>query len=1291
MPFCPNVPASARSNRPNRRTFCSSRSRAALVVTALVVSSALGLLPGLPGASIARGAPTSAAVGNRARYVAETPDELVEAEKIRGLAAANDAERIAALTVIASLSDRASHEAALQANRSLMAALPSDSEVRGEAAALTRAEETDDGSLAGIEKARREAGILTDLSILGPFRDTGGGLDANDGPEAPKSPAGFVDRQAPYSWGTVQVGWRPIPPVFAQARGIPLDLFIHPRKESCTWIASKITLDAKQSIIVRLAATGTARLVFDGTSVDKSDDVHEVARFDRLAMKVDASAGPHIVAAKVCSGALEDGGRARLRVTDDKHRPLAVRASADLSLAPGESIAWGKAKPTKLVTPLVRTASSKGGADALLAAAIVRTLGGADDAKSPRAPGLLDALLQSQDLDADRLAMAAWITPLGANKSARLYRARIAAEKESDEATKGFVDRQLVELHLESETPDWAIAALRGAKIDAKADGEALLLSARVARALRVEALGLRAMRDMTRVFQANQSKVPLALLFELSNAARSGDVKTWVDVTRELTHRGIRGEVLVDAMSSRSRADVEAAARDAFAGGMDDADEAIGVAKHVAEAGGHELAAELYRTACAWAPNRPEAWAGLAREATAASKIANGPELVLIALRRARELSPGDAKYRAELAMRIGPTSKGPMPRGEGTPGPNDERYLVKSETILARRRGVPDGAPDVADRELHWLRAVHMHADNRVSQLIHYAREIVIPPRTQQELFEPIPPEGDLTEILRARVHRKSGGIAFPVEEHNDGARPRIRWPELEPGDTVEVAVRQWTSTAVGGRGDAPFYFMDYAGSPASHPLLYNEVVVETLPGHPLYVDVLNDKLAPYKRIEEDDKERGVHVLKLIWEKPLVVPEEPLAPHTSEVAPVIVGSTFKTWADFRKWYGEAVRGFTEPDDEVRRIAADLTKGKKTREEKLRALFEFVADDIRYVNYVSGEWWLPNRPQQLLARREGDCDDKAILLITLLRSIGIEAQEVMVQTRMTGQPGVLSAKNAAIPLFDHGIAFLPGPNGGTYLDATSPESRLGPIPSMDARAVALRMDGPAEIVQLPASSPDDHGSDVSWSLSLAADGSGELSGDERHFGDGAFWLRTNLSRAEARAQYVEDALVAPWLSTVDLDKSIDFKGDLPNGQATVKYKARSRAMARREGKELVLPLSPSATYGSQLAPLPTRTLPVLLPSFFAPSHQNRIVRAIAPATMTWGELPPGGDANGGEFGRAHLEIARDVRDPRVLIIKRTIQFNMHLIPVEKYAAWRNWIQRVDALMHKDVRLVEAK
>ena len=50
--------------------------------------------------------------------------------------------------------------------------------------------------------------------------------------------------------------------------------------------------------------------------------------------------------------------------------------------------------------------------------------------------------------------------------------------------------------------------------------------------------------------------------------------------------------------------------------------------------------------------------------------------------------------------------------------------------------------GPEEVFARQLHWVRAVTLHPDQRVSQLVQYAREIVIEPRTQQELFEADPP---------------------------------------------------------------------------------------------------------------------------------------------------------------------------------------------------------------------------------------------------------------------------------------------------------------------------------------------------------------------------------------------------------------------------------------------------------------------------------------------------------------------------------------------------------------------
>jgi hypothetical protein len=770
-------------------------------------------------------------------------------------------------------------------------------------------------------------------------------------------------------------------------------------------------------------------------------------------------------------------------------------------------------------------------------------------------------------------------------------------------------------------------------------------------------------------------------MLETLADLAAPHDPSLALAARERLAARGDVGAGRVAALQAQGRDAVAIAARRAFAGGVDSADEALAVAQAVARTGSHDDARALYEQLTRWAPNRAGAWAGLAQEMGAAQADALHDEAIASALRRASELDPGEARYRAELALRTRAPATGEQH--------DDEKYLVASQTILARRTsdaGAAGGkdAPDVADRELHWLRAVIMHPDRRVSELVHYAREIMIPPRTEDELYEDIPAEGDLTEIVRARVHRRGGSVAFPIEEANDGARARIRWPELESGDVVEVAFRSWTAGPVGGRGDPPFYRLDYAGGLSTHPVAYNEVDVESPDDQPIYVDVINGKAD-----RRDEKEEGGrHQVHLVWSSPTNVRDEPLAPQLSEVIPTLVLSTFKDWSAFRRWYGEAVRGFTEPDAQVRELAARLTQGKPSREAKLQALFDFVADDIRYVNYVSGEWWLPNRPQQLLARREGDCDDKALLLITLLKAVGIGALEVMVQTRLTGQPSVLRAAGAAIPLFDHGIAFLPGPDGGTYLDATSPQSRLGPLPSMDARAVALRMDGPATIVQLPSSSPDDHGVDATWTIGVRPDGSADLDGEERATGDDAFWMRTYLTESGARAQWVEEHLVGAWFPTIEVDKKVDFRGDLPRGAATARWRARSSGLARHEGPELVLALSPSQTIASQLAPLVTRTLPVSLPPHIAPRKESRVIRVLAPKGWTFESLPRGGDENGGAFGRAHLEISRDPHDPQALVVKRTVVFDQSAVSVDEYPKWRAWVQRVDALMHKSVRLL---
>ncbi len=927
-----------------------------------------------------------------------------------------------------------------------------------------------------------------------------------------------------------------------------------------------------------------------------------------------------------------------------------------------------------------------------LASAVVRVLAGTDNAVSPRAPGLLDRVTRDAGLTTDALAMAGWIATSGANKSGWLNLAYARGLVEKDRATAAFAQRRLAAGHIGGSSPEWGLTSTEDEPFKSAKDPEARLIRSLAKKRMGGAGLTRTVLDEVTGLANELGDKAPISVWQEVVDSAYSAPEVRQRGLARLAEMRAdSRGPQYVRSFRPQGGAAMETAAAESLVRFTHAADVAS-VGRELYEAGRYTWARELLYVATQLGPNRASAFTGLAEVRRAL--IALDPKAKTAdeerrranqELLRARDLEPGDAMIKAELALRSGNTKEAVAGREKM----RDEDYLPKAEEFLARARKNPAKKGEIFDRQLHWVRVVTYHPDKRISQLMHYAREIVIEPRTDNDLYEPsIPSEGADTELLYARLHRKDGTVAQP-EEQSSGGRPYVRWPELHTGDVVEVAVRSWTDGPVGRRGDAPYYFIDYVGSTDTHPILYNEVVIDSAEGARLAIDVLNGKVEKY----DEQKKDGRVIQRYIWESPPIVPEEPLAPRLSEVLPVVVGSTFAGWSEFREWYRGAVKGFTEPDDQIRRLAGELTKGKTKREDKIRALFEFVADDIRYVNYVSGEWWLPNRPQELLSRRQGDCDDKAMLLISLLKSIGIEATEVLVQTRYTAEPSLLRSEKAAIPVFDHGIAYLPGEKGkpGMWLDATSPESRLGPLPSMDARAVALFIDeGPAKIIDTPSASPDDHGIDGEWTIKLSPTGAGELTAKERHSGDSAFELRMNLKQKDARQQWVESYLSSGFFPTVQVKPEIEFKSDLPNGIATLEYAAESDGFARREGDELAVPLSETTTITSQLAPLPRRKLPVALPPSLAPGHQTRVITITAPAGYAFAELPPGGEENGGEFGKAKLAFSKGKTKDSV-VVSRSVAFDMSVVPVDKYEKWRAWLQRVDRLMHQTVRLVPTK
>jgi len=334
------------------------------------------------------------------RWTARTPDEMLDLAIHRAERGGDGA--MAGLALAYSLADRA---AAGRARKGLETLNRPDDDIAAQARWL--AAELDPNPAAPVP------GLVRGWAALGPFQDTGGGLTRKEGPETAGQEWG--DPAASYAWGAYEVRWREVPREVVSARGVPLDLMVHPRKESCSYLATKVTVRDKAPIVLSVAASGSVRLLWDGVDAGKSEEDHLGLVFDRIAAKIEPTVGDHVLGVKVCSGAPNDEGRVRVRATDPSGKPVELATSADIR------VKVAPAKPTinSVATPLARVVEvgKNPTEERAMIAAVVRTLGKSDDLRSPRASGLLDKVANAKTTSPDTLAMAGWISPFGASRS----------------------------------------------------------------------------------------------------------------------------------------------------------------------------------------------------------------------------------------------------------------------------------------------------------------------------------------------------------------------------------------------------------------------------------------------------------------------------------------------------------------------------------------------------------------------------------------------------------------------------------------------------------------------------------------------------------------------------------------------------------------------------------------------------------------------------------------------------------------------------------------------------------
>lgn len=233
-----------------------------------------------------------------------------------------------------------------------------------------------------------------------------------------------------------------------------------------------------------------------------------------------------------------------------------------------------------------------------------------------------------------------------------------------------------------------------------------------------------------------------------------------------------------------------------------------------------------------------------------------------------------------------------------------------------------------------------------------------------------------------------------------------------------------------------------------------------------------------------------------------------------------------FADWRGMGSWYWNLANPRVDASPAIKEEVTALTSSKLTTLNKMQAIADFVQREVRYVAIELGiGGYQPHPASEVFVHRYGDCKDKATLMRSMLREMGVESYHVVINT----QRGSVLPETPAHHGFNHAIIAIKLPDDvhDPSLIATLQHPKLGRILFFDPTnewtpfgqiaghlqanyGLLVTVDG-GELVQLPQQ-PANMNS-LQRTAKFTLDASGTLRGDVKEFrlGDRAWTERGRI------------------------------------------------------------------------------------------------------------------------------------------------------------------------------------
>ncbi|MEK9777236.1 MAG: DUF3857 domain-containing protein, partial [Quisquiliibacterium sp.] len=226
------------------------------------------------------------------------------------------------------------------------------------------------------------------------------------------------------------------------------------------------------------------------------------------------------------------------------------------------------------------------------------------------------------------------------------------------------------------------------------------------------------------------------------------------------------------------------------------------------------------------------------------------------------------------------------------------------------------------------------------------------------------------------------------------------------------------------------------------------------------------------------------GISHYKFTYRRTTVIPPQHGAAGELHYADYLFVSTMPDMRALGKIAKQFFAGKAEITPEIQALADSLVSGESDERSKARALYTWVAKNIRYVAISVGEGRLAPRPAtKVLKNKYGDCKDHVVLLEALLSAAGIQSSPALINSGTTH----LFAKIGVHYPIDHAITYIPSLD--LYLDSTNRFVPFGTLPEeVVDKPVVLLNDG--KIGRTPIVKAEENVSVSDVSLEIQPDGS---------------------------------------------------------------------------------------------------------------------------------------------------------------------------------------------------------